>query len=133
MALALYLLNAPVSELDGWLQTGVLGALLFFLLKWLLGHFAKQADKSDKERATLVGGLTEAIEELRRSRELAERDSIQAASSHLELVRTQKEIFEALADLAKDRDRGLEVQGALLEQVAKLRAEVREVRDAGAA
>jgi hypothetical protein len=126
-------LAAPPLELDGWLQTGVLGALLFFLLRWLLSHFAKQADKSDKERATLVGGLTEAIDELKRSREMAERESIAAASSHLELVRTQKEILATLAELSSDRDKGLEVQGALLEQIGKLRAEVREVRDAGTA
>lgn len=116
---------APAGQLDGWLQTGALAAMLFFVLRWLLRRIDLRERATDKERIALVCGLTKANEALTRSVELAERDSVRADAVHLELTRTQKEILRLIGELGASRDQSLEVQRTVLEQVSEIRRQLK--------
>lgn len=120
MILIALLFSDPSGQLDGWLQTGALAAMLFFVLRWLLGRVDQRERATDKERIALVCGLTKANEALARSVELAERDSVRADAFHLELTRSQKDILKLIGELSLCRDRCLEIQKTILEQVAKI-------------
>ena len=118
---------AAAVALDGWLQTGALAAMLFFVIRWLLRRVDQRDRETFKERIALVEGLTKANEALARSVELAERDSVRSIAVHLELTRTQKDILRMIGELAAARSQSLEVQGTILEQIGELRRQLKNL------
>ena len=126
--IASFFAAAGIEKLDGWLQTGALATLLFFLLRWTLGRVDRRDKESAAERVVLIKGLTEANRALTRSVELQERDSIREDAVHLELTRTQREIFRILGELQSDRQKSTEIQRGILEQIKELRRDVKDLR-----